>query len=709
MLKLFLLGRSYVELDGKEVYLSRRKNLALLAYLALTDERHSREEIATLLWPELDSLHSLTALRRDLHVLRKSLGDFGLVASRQVIGLHQNGAIWCDALTFQQRLSAHRTWLAAGSPNGTGQAAENIERLTTAVELYRDDFMRGFTLRDSEPFDEWQTAQTERLRHDLMVALKYLVDVYESRHNFDLAILYTQRLLEADPLNESVHRKLMTFYGQTGQHTAALQQFQRYTDLWADNLGVPPSDEMIQFREHLWAASQSSVDPALAEIDGQIDPLQDRSLAVQPSALPKFHSSFVGRIEELDQITQLLATPACRLLTVVGPGGIGKTRLAVEVAAQQATNYPDGVYFIDLVALRQVDRLPLTILETLGLAQLPAQSPEETLLGALRNRHLLLILDNFEQLRAGTPLLQKILAGAEAVQLLVTSRERLNLHAEWRFPLSEMPYPSPSEQRPTVAASETVDDVSQFEAVQLFMACVQRILPSTSLPPAEQWAVAEICRLVEGIPLAIELAAGWIALMSCVEIVCELRQGLHLLTTSLEDVPERHRSMRSVLEQSWQRLSPRAQNVLCRLAVFQGGFQPAAAQAVAEADLALLLDLAEKSWLHRTGQGRLTMHALIHQFCTEKLTHSTLDQPSLFFRHAQYYADFLAQCQAELGDKRQVTAVRKIVAEVDNIRAFWAWATAAADLQLLNMALAVGAYRPLSFRFGGICFGSSRL
>ena len=701
MHKLYFLGRPYVEIDGTEVALSRRKNIALLAYLALVAEPRRRAELIALLWPELDTYHAQTALRRDLWVLKQTLDNRGLIVSHDSVGLAATD-IWCDVTAFQQLLATHR----AQHDDAQQPPDECIERLATAVQLYRDDFLRGFSLRDSPPFDEWHLVQTEALRHDLSVALETLIRAYTQQDNLDLAITYAQRLLELDPLHEPAHYQLMQLYGKAGRYAAARKQFQRCKQLLAEQLGVEPAADTVRLQAELYANSALHFGVQSIRTDshgyqenrelpkritGRV-PAAERhdadSTAIAPPAephnLPDVHVAFVGRTRELAEVAQLLATPECRLLTLTGPGGIGKTRLAIEVAHQQLPNFADGVYFVKLAGLRHVELLAAAMLEAVGLRRSTEQSPEESLCAYLRPRQVLLILDNFEHLRAGIPLLERILTKTAHLQFLITSRERLNIQTEWIMPLPGLRYATAPGQEAAESAPDEPRADAPSDAAQFFAECARRVQPTLTLTTADNAAIDEICQLVEGIPLAIELAATWLPIMSCTAIARELHKGLDILHTSQAGLPERHRSMRATLEASWRLATAEEQRLLCQLAVFHDGFLPAAAQAVAAANPPRLLTLADKSWLQRAANGRLTMHELVRQFCAEKLATGTLEPQQVHAQHSRYYATFMRDLLPDLHSGQQVAAVDAIVAEVDNVRAAWAWATETAAIDLLN-------------------------
>ncbi|MEZ4680708.1 MAG: BTAD domain-containing putative transcriptional regulator [Caldilineaceae bacterium] len=677
--------------------MSRRKNLALLAYLALANEPRRREELIALLWPELDAYHAQTALRRDLWVLKTALVESVLVATPHTVGLSASGGLWCDVNAFQQLLAT-----ALQTAHKPQVNEEEIAPLVSAVQLYRDDFLRGFSLRDSPPFDEWQVAQTEALRHQLTLALGALVAAYAQQAQPDLAITYAQRLVEIDPFHEAAHAQLMRLYAEGGRVGAALQQFESYARLLTENFDLPPSAEMSRLHAEIQARlGQGLQTIALHLNSGDVKALHTQGSSVPSVAelvtasthhLPTPATPFVGRAQEVAQLMHLLAEPTCRLITVLGPGGVGKSRLAIETAVRRQRNYADGVYFVSLAALRHPQLLPAALLEALGVMRETDRTPEETLTASLQQRQLLLILDNFEHLLAATPVLLRLLADTTELQLLVTSRTRLNVPAEWLYALEGMSYPVAVEQTVTTvthAADESLTSHDyalspRYDAVDLFRQCAQRIAPSVSWSTVEEAAVVEVCRLVEGIPLAIELAAAWLPVMPVAAIVVQLQQGLDLLVTQQTAVVERHRSMHAALEYSWQLATPAEQIALAQLAVFHGGFLPSFAQAVADADPIMLRTLTDKSWLHRRATGRLELHELIRQFCAEKLMGSAFDLQRICTRHAQAYANFLQDRFVELRDWRQVDAVQAVVAELDNLRAAWAHAVAVRALELLH-------------------------
>ena len=379
--------------------------------------------------------------------------------------------------------------------------------------------------------------------------------------------------------------------------------------------------------------------------------------------LPQLLTPFVGREQELAEIPQLLADPACCLLTLLGPGGIGKTRLAIQTAASLFGDFANGVYFVSLQPVLSSESLIPAVADALNIQLTDQQEPQLDLFDFLQDKKTLLLLDNFEHLLEAAPILTELLQAAPGVKLLVTSREALNLPEEWLFPVGGMPYP---------AAAES-EDVEKYSAVRLFAGCARRIRPDFSVAD-EQDAIIGICQLTRGTPLALELAASWVKTMRPAEIVAEIQRNLDFLTSRWRGIPEKHRSMRAVFNQSWTLLDPAQQAAFKRLAVFRGGFRRKAAEQIAGATLASLSALVDKSLLHWEPGGRYQIHELLRQYAAEQLVQSPEDVARIYDLHAGYYTRFLADQAEGLWGGRQREALLEIEAEIDNIRAAWQWA-----------------------------------
>lgn len=387
-------------------------------------------------------------------------------------------------------------------------------------------------------------------------------------------------------------------------------------------------------------------------------------------------TSFIGRERELSELMQRLRDPDCRLLTLVGPGGIGKTRLALRAFDDLEEEFTDGAQFIPLQSATDRSDLVAATADALGVSLTGRREAAVQLINFLQDKNLLLVLDNVEQLLPdGAELIASILVEAPAVSLLVTSRHALNLQGEWRYRLQGLPVPDSSQ----------VQNLRSFASVKLFQQRARQQRPEFSLD-SESADVVRICQLTEGVPLALELAASWIETLPCRAIAEQIDHGLDILTTDVSNVPDRHRSMRAVIDRSWRLLSDRERDVLQRLSVFRAGFQREAAEAVANASLDLLSALIDKSLLRREPDGRFRLHELLREYGSEKLHHSESGASPACQLHASYYATLFDDRLNELHGERQREALEQLDVEWENMRAAWRWALTRGDVDLLNNA-----------------------
>lgn len=392
----------------------------------------------------------------------------------------------------------------------------------------------------------------------------------------------------------------------------------------------------------------------------------------QLERLPAQPTAFIGREDEIAEVMEMLADSNCRLLTLAGEGGIGKSRLAVEIASRLSRYYPDGVHFVDLQAAYTADVFLQMIADTLNCPLSGQQTASEQLIQFLRDKDLLLLLDNFEQLLSeqAEVLVSDLLNGCPGLTILVTSRAVLNLRQEWVWRVPGLAFPR---QKP-------VEAPEKYDAIQLFIERARHVrsdfLIENDLPH-----VLQICQLVEGMPLALELAVCWLKVLPCKAIAEEIRQNLDFLNSHQRDLPERHRSIRAVFEQCWKFLSPSERNTINRLAIFKGGFRREAAEQVAGATLNTLLQLTDKSLLSLEANGRFHIHELVRQYAAEQIG----EVDSLLDTHCVYYADFLRRRNADLYGGRQLEACNEIAEELDNIRAAWEHAVRQGDFQALSL------------------------
>lgn len=398
-----------------------------------------------------------------------------------------------------------------------------------------------------------------------------------------------------------------------------------------------------------------------------------RSLSAQPNNLPPQTTPFIGREDELGDLTRLLDERDCRLITLIGPGGMGKTRLSLQVAAEEVGQYSHGVYFVSLAPLGSPRLVPNAVADALKYSFPQGEDLKEQLVGYLKQKQVLLVMDNFEHVVEGAGLVADLLREAPDVRVLATSRERLNLQAECVYELAGLDTP------------DNVDATvfEEFEAVEMFVAYAQRAQPGFTLDPADRPAVVSICKLIGGMPLAIQLAATWVRSLSLREIADELKADLDFLSTSQRDLPERHRSMRAAFDYSWNLLSEDEKSSFARLSVFRGGFTREAAKAVAGVSLPVLSSLVDKSLVQHEMTGRYQMHELVRQYAAEKLADQPGEPERVAESHAAYFANWMDQQTPAVSTARTTDVVKPWDADLDNIREAWRWAVGARHVAIL--------------------------
>lgn len=384
-------------------------------------------------------------------------------------------------------------------------------------------------------------------------------------------------------------------------------------------------------------------------------------LAAHKHNLPAQATPLFGREREMAQLEHLLTD--ARLVTLTGPGGIGKTRLASEVAARQSDVFRDGIYFVALAPVSSTEAIVQTVVEALGQSFLTSGDLKAHLLHYLRNKELLLVMDNFEHLLDGAALLGEMVESAPDVRILVTSREKLKLRIETVFVTPGLSYPS-------IEVPEAGE--LEYSSVKLFLERARQLRPDFAPAVDDAFHIAHICQMVQGMPLAVELAAVWVDMLSCAEIATEIDRNLDVLAAELRDVPPRQRSIRAVFDHSWNLTSAAEREVFLKLSVFRGGFMREAAELVAGAALPVLASLVNKSLLRWDPDSkRYEVHELVRQYARERLAQRPEASVSAEEAHAAYYADFMHERWAYLRDSRQKKALDEIVADLENVRSAW--------------------------------------
>lgn len=665
-LELKLLGGMELRLCGSPLKLRYPSAQALLAYLAVSGEPHSRDALADLLWGELTGPEAKANLRRVISSLRQDLAAY----------VELDG----DLVTFNRAAPYTLDVELFGALLGGGDSVNALPaaQLEAALGLYRGDFLKGFTLPDAPDFDDWSLGRLEALKDLALAALRALAAQWIVRGRYGAAADALRRLLVLDPWSEEGCFQLLVLLALSGERDAALAEFRRYGRRLGGEFGEEPSRALRELATRIREGEN------VADL---LRPPQ-HNLTAPPTPL-------LGRDALLAEVATRLTQPECRLLTLVGPGGVGKTRLGLEVGWQVLGGLRDGVFFVPLAPVSDPDLVAGLVVQALGLEARGNVSPAEILEGALRERQTLLILDNFEQVTGAAPLVAGLLGGCPQLKVLVTSRTPLRLRGERE--VSVPPLPTPPEEpapglRPGPADPADPATLLGYPSVALFCERTRAVKADFRLGGDNALAVARICAQLDGLPLAIELAAARGKLLSPQALAARLGDRLGLLSRGAADLPERHQTLRATLAWSYDLLAEGEKRLFGRLGVAVGGCSLELAAALAgEADAddaeETLASLLDKSLLGRVaaeeGAPRLVMLETVREYALERLAESPREERASRERHAGYFSALLGRLRLPLlyAEKE---AMREVGRDLANIRAAWLWAAAEGRAALMQ-------------------------
>jgi predicted ATPase len=594
---------------------SRPKPLLLLAYLALEGSQ-PRSRLAELFFMETSD--GKNSLSRALTYLRKEVP--GVIEA-------DNKKVWttvsCDAAELLNLTDS--------------------KQFEKCLKLYQGAFAVAvdYALELSGELEEWFYATREILAAKARNAFLALGEQEASKGNFSQAAHLAEkayRLKEAAELEPDDFGRLynLLYAGNSPLATEVKKE--------AEGFEIPLELSREEAKAHLSETSETKLETA--------------------NNLPLPKSSFVGRDQELVAVATQLAKVDCRLLTLHGTGGVGKSRLALQAAYDQLKGGSwEGVYFVALDALNSHELIGSSIAEALGLE---LQGQDDTLSQVQRfigKKHLLFVLDNYEHLIAGATLTSKLLASCPNLKILVTSRERLNVEEEWVLTLEGLTVPE--------ATPDTLNEAEHFEAVDMFLQRAKRARLDFAISEGDLPHVLKICRLVDGLPLGIELAAVWVKTLPLSEIAREIESNLNILETPSKNVAERHQSIRAAFEHSWRLLTDKEQEVLRKLSVFVGGFRREAASEVAGATLPILASLVDKSLLRVSENGRYDRHFLIYEFTYNKLAQNNSEFVTVQKIHGDFYFNFILQKERGLFTSEQGKTLRELEEELENVYKAW--------------------------------------
>ncbi|WP_337870880.1 tetratricopeptide repeat protein [Meiothermus sp.] len=606
MLQLRLLGPPYAQLEGQRWELASSKPVYLLLYLAYQGDWVSRAHLAALFYPDQDEPTARHRLRLLLSRLRELPWAGGLEAEPQRLRFRVATDVQAFSAAIQQQ-----DW-------------------PKAIQLHQQPLLNQFPIREADTFEAWLEAEREELRSLWREAVleTTLALGQNGRHKEAAGLL--RQVWEQDIFDEQILQAYMRSLHAQGSRDGALAVFELFKGQLQSELGLAPLPETEQLAEAIRQGRPPAPPPA-------------------PARLPLPDSPLIGRQRELAE----LCSGAARLRVLTGMGGVGKTRLALELAQQQTPQLAHGALFVSLTGVENPEQLPSAIAEALGFTFFGPREPKTQLLDYLKNKELLLVLDNFDHLLQEAGLLAEMLEQAPKLHLLVTSRQHLDLPEAWNYPLTGLPRPDPN-------------NLESSEAILLFVQAARRSRPNFQPTPTDLQAIAELCQTVEGLPLALELASAWVRELSCREILEEIRDHQALLGPKAS-------GMEAVFEYSWHLLSPEQQHLMLGLSLFRGGFNRAAAQKTQGASHYLLLSLVGCSLLQKEPTGRYQMHPLLQQYTWQKLARQPQLQSQLQRQHALHFAALLEAGGEQLRQGRWDRVVDEVAVEAENIRAAWAW------------------------------------
>ncbi len=629
-LKLYLLGPFRLENEGGSVRLPTHKVESLLAYLFLHPEEHAREKLAALFWGDFTDKRARDSLRTALKILRNHGGPNFLLADRETVQINPGYPLWVDTREFEKQV---------------------IDAPKSAIPLYRGDLLADF-------YGEWIFPEREHLRDLYLETLLRLAQDARMRGECAQTIELAKKVLARDAANEQAHQHLMFCYFALGNKAAALKQYEEYVRVLRAELDIEPSPETTALYHEIKESG-----------------LEQKSSTPRLTNLPIPLTSFVGRQREIEEIKDLLAHQ--RLVTLTGAGGSGKTRLAIEVARDLVDEFQDGVWWVELAALTDPGLVSQAVAKALGVREVPNQPLSETIASYLHSKKLLLVLDNCEHLvEACAPLAEHLLSACANLKILATSREPLGLAGEhvWQVPTLTLP---DAHQLPLPQL------LSGYEGIQLFVERAMAVKSDFELTVRNAFAVGQVCRRLDGIPLAIELAAARVKVLSPQEIAVRLNDLFGLLTSGSRTALPRHQTLRATMDWSHDLLTETERVLFRRLSVFAGSFTMDAARAICAGGsirqigmLDVLSHLVDKSLVIVAEQGQETRYRMletIREYAREKLREAE-EEDGARDRHLEFFMNLVEEVEPSLEHAEQQIWLDRLETEVDNLRAAIDWA-----------------------------------
>jgi predicted ATPase/DNA-binding SARP family transcriptional activator len=653
MLEIRLLGQFDLCLANRPIELPSRPAQSLFAYLALRPGvPQRREKLAGTLWPDATDANARSYLRQALWRIRRALEtadrDY-LLADDLTIAFAADADYALDVALLEQEVTTN-------TPTA---------ELLRGVEVYHGELLPGF-------YDEWISPERERLQAIYEYKLILLLDRLVAEQRWPEALDWAERWIALGHVPEPAYRALMMAHSALGDRSSMAAAYQRCVEALQRELAVEPSEVTRALYEQL------------SQTDAASTLLSQLPLETQPPVannLPRQLTTFVGREREMAEVKELLRTTTSRLVTLTGTGGCGKTRLSLQVAQELLAAYPQGVWLIELAPVADPALVPLTVATTLGLREESGRPIIATLTDYLRGRKTLLLLDNCEHvITAAAQLVESLLHACPDLTILASGREQLGVSGEAAFRVPSLSLPDPRR-------ALEIEALSHYEAVHLFIDRAQLALPGFAITPENAGAIAQICQRLDGIPLAIELAAARVNVLDAEQIAARLTNAFRLLTGGSRTALPRQQTLRALMDWSYNLLSEPERTLLRRLSVFAGGWTLEAAEAIGATEddvdvihsddvLDLLTQLVNKSLViverPRGDRVRYRLLETIRQYAREKMS-DYCDTDCAWDRHLEYFVRLAERAEPELRGPQQVQWLNRLKEETDNLHAALAW------------------------------------
>lgn len=679
MLEVRLLGQFDVRREEMPVAIPSRAAQSLFAYLVLTaGTTHRREKLAGLVWPDTTDENARKNLRHELWRLRQAIEP-------RIARKKQNPYLIVDEISIGFDAQADY-WLDVAIVRNPLSAKESADNLIETLSLYRGELLPGL-------YDDWVVLERERVHAVYEQKMARLLELFIEEKRWQDILDWGERWIALGQNPEPAYRALMVAHNATGDQAKVATTFQRCVNALRNDLGVEPSAETQALFEQL------------SKGDRKASSIRNKSeLHVHPSGsnLPVPLTSFIGREKELGEIAKLLST--ARLLTLTGPGGVGKTRLAIQTANDSVKKFKDGVYWVGLVGLSDANLIPHEIAQSLNVREISNEPVIEALKTHLKLKEVLLVIDNCEHLiKACAQYTEQLLAACPKLKILATSIEALGLFNETIWQVPSLPLPEMSH-------SLSVKELSEFASIQLFHERARNAKTGFELDERNATSVAQICRRLDGIPLAIELAAARLKVLSVDEIAARLDNRFSLLTAGSRTAIPRHQTLRATIDWSYELLSEPERIVFRRLSIFAGGFTLDATEAVCSQGIAqnhvldLLGRLIDKSLViveenTQSGETRYRLLETIRQYALEKLV-TTGEASEIRDRHLVYYSTIAEKAEPLLFSGEHTRWLRLLDTELDNVRAAIEWATSTGKAEVALRIAGSLVYYWFSHRLG---------